>query len=298
VPDLDPVAQAIDQFRPRAASAAVATFAKELAASACPRSVTRAKAFLFAGSKLGVFLETVGVALDLDLATHPSVIERCCTSEVLVLSGPTRRTLRTNLRAIARARSCAPVPAPLSRERAKRPYSRAEIASYLALADAQPTEARRQRAAGLVCLGGGAGLVGQDLKAVVGTDVVVRAGGIVVEVTAGRHPRTVPVLSSYHDRLRAAARFAGPNPVIGGASPTRRNATTPLTASLAGGGDLPRIEVARLRVTWLCEVAETIGLRAFMDAAGITCSQRLFDLVPRLRAVELDEAVTLLGARR
>jgi hypothetical protein len=35
----------------------------------------------------------------------------------------------------------------------------AEIGGYLALADAQPTVAGRMRAAGLVCLGAGAGLI-------------------------------------------------------------------------------------------------------------------------------------------
>lgn len=60
--------------------------------------------------------------------------------------------------------------------------------------------------------------------------------------------------------------------LIGGTSPARRNVTTPLTASLSGGADLPRIEIARLRATWLTEVAQAIGLRAFLDAAGVTCS--------------------------
>jgi hypothetical protein len=50
-----------------------------------------------------------------------------------------------------------PADAPLPRERAKARYTAAEIAGYLALADAQPTAARRMRAAGLVCLGAGAG---------------------------------------------------------------------------------------------------------------------------------------------
>jgi hypothetical protein len=115
-----------------------------------------------------------------------------------------------------------------------------------------------------------------------GTDVVSRSGGVVVVVRSGRSARTVPVLSFYHDRLLAAAAFAGESLVIGGTSPTRRNVTSPLTASLAGGRDLPRIEIARLRATWLVACAETMGLKAFMDAAGITCSQRLGDIVAHL----------------
>jgi len=91
---------------------------------------------------------------------HPSVIERFAVSAP-GLSGPARRTLRTNLRFLARnvVPALAPADAPLPRERAKVPYSPAEIAGYLALADAQPTASRRMRAAGLVCLGAGACLV-------------------------------------------------------------------------------------------------------------------------------------------
>ena len=64
-----------------------------------------------------------------------------------------------------------PADAPLPRERAKAPYRPAEVGGFLALAAAQPTAARRARAAGLVCLGAGAGLIRADLRAVRGTDI-------------------------------------------------------------------------------------------------------------------------------
>ena len=266
-----------------------------MTAAACPTTPDRAKAFLFAASKLAGFGESVGLELCAGALLHPSVIERCCAPGVTAMSGPTRRTVRTNLRAIARTLSCAPPPLLLAREHAKLPYSPAEIACYLALADAQPTEGRRLRAGALVCLSAGAGLVGADLKAVLGTDVTRRSGGVVVTVRAGRRPRVVPVLARYHDRLLFAARMAGERLVIGGTSVTRRNVTTPLTASLAGGADLLRIEIPRLRATWLCEVAGAIGLKAFMEAAGITCSQRLGDLVATLVEASEEETVALLG---
>ncbi len=292
------MAQAIERFCPRSVSPAVASFAKELTAAARPESANRAKAFLFAASRLGAFACASGLELSFEVLVSSSVIERCCHPEVTTMTVPTTRTVRTNLRAIARRVRQGPPAVALSRERAKAPYSPAEIAAYLALADAQPTEARRQRAGALVCLSAGAGLVGADLKAVVGTDVVARSGGVVVEVRAGRRPRAVPVLSRYHDRVVHSAAFAGSRLLIGGTSVSRRNVTTPVTASLAGGRDLPRIEIARLRASWLCEVAGAIGLRAFMDAAGITCSQRLGDLVLHLDALEETMAVALLGAGR
>lgn len=293
----DPVAQLIEGFTPYSVSPGVAAFAKELTAAAQPHSVNRAKAFLFAASRLGAFGEKVGLELSPEVLLCPSVIERLCHGSSSVMSAATRRTLRTNLRAISRQVSKqAPVPV-LSRENAKAPYSADEIAAYLALCDAQPTKSRRMHTSALICLGAGAGVVGADLKAICGRDVVMRSGGVVVEITAGRRPRVVPVLTSYHNRLLEAADFAGSQLLIGDTSRSRRNVTTPLTSSLAGGSDLPRIEISRLRATWLCCLAEVIGLRSFMDAAGITCSQRLGDLVASLPAVNEQEAVALLGGR-
>jgi hypothetical protein len=258
----------------------------------------RAKYLLWAAGKLADY--AIGLGLDLvpDVVLHPSVAERF-TRCAPGLSGVARRTLRTNLRFIARrvVPALYPQDAALPRERAKQPNSAAEIAGYLTLADAQPTAARRMRAAGLVCLGAGAGLIRADLRAVRGTDVICRSGGVIVAVRGAR-PRAVPVLARYHDRLLAAARFAGTTPVCGGADPGRRNITTPLTRSLSGGTGLPRLDTSRLRATWLAEVAELLGLATFMHAAGITCSQRLGDLLAALDPAGEATAVALPGATR
>lgn len=291
------MAAAIEGFSPRSVSAAAAHFAREVVASAAPENVNRAKAFLFAASRLAAFGEQIGLEARPEVLLRPSVIERMCTPAHPTMSPATRRTVRASLRALmGRVRPMGPGAPRLARERAKAPYAAAEIASYLALCDAQGTESRRMRASALVCLGAGGGLVGADLKAVAGTDVACRHGAVVVCVRAGRRPRVVPVLARYHERIVAAAAFAGTRLVIGGTSTSRRNVTTPLTASLCGGADLPRLTVARLRATWLVEVAERIGLRSFMDAAGITCSQRLGDLVAHLAVADEASAARTLGA--
>jgi hypothetical protein len=121
------------------------------------------------------------------------------------------------------------------------PISPAEIAGYLALADAQPALSRRMRAAGLIRLGAGAGLIRADLRAVRGTDVTCRSGGVIVTVRGAR-PRAVPVLARYHGPLLAAAAFAGTGLACGGTEPGRWNITTPLIRSLAGGAGLPRLD--------------------------------------------------------
>ncbi|GEM_PF-6593761 len=90
----------------------------------------------------------------------------------------------------------------MPRDKAKAPYSSQELGGYLALADAQRSALRRQRANALICLGAGAGPIGGELRGVSGADVVRRSGGVLVLVD-GRRPRAVPVLSDYHERLCA-----------------------------------------------------------------------------------------------
>ena len=111
------------------------------------------------------------------------------------------------------------------------------------------------RAAGLVCLSAGAGLIRADLRDVRGQDVIARSGGLVVAVR-GPRARVVPVLTRYHTRLLAAARSAGTGLICGGADPGRRNLTNPLITALDGGSGLPRLDTSRLRATWLADVAE------------------------------------------
>jgi integrase len=292
------VARYVAGWGPPSVSPRAAVFARAVAARAGAGGRERAKNLLWAAGKLADY----GIGLGLDPAPgvllHPSVIERFA-AHAPGLSGVARRTLRTNLRFLARkvVPALAPADASLPRERAKAPYSPAEIAGYLALADAQPTAARRMRAAGLVCLGAGAGLIRSDLRAVRGGDVICRSGGVIVQVRGAR-PRAVPVLSRYHEALLASARFAGTGLVTGGTDPGRRNLTTPLIRSLAGGGGLPRLDTSRLRATWLAKTAQLLGLATFMHAAGITCSQRLGDLLATLEPADEATAVALLGARR
>ncbi len=289
------VASQIAAWRPSSASPQAAGFARQVVAAAGPHGRERAKNLLWAAGKLAAWAIPLGLEPAPEVLLHPSVIERF-TVHSPGLSGPARRTLRTNLRFIARAvvPHLDPADAPLPRGRAKAPYAAAEISGYLALADAQPTAARRARAAGLVCLGAGAGLIRSDLRAVRGTDVTCRSGGVIVSVR-GRRPRVVPVLARYHEPLLAAADYAGEHLVTGGTDPGRHNISNPLARSLAGGTGLPRLDTSRLRATWLADAAALIGLPAFLHAAGITCCQRLGDIAATLDPGGEADAVALLG---
>ncbi|MGH7733954.1 MAG: hypothetical protein ACREOE_09720, partial [Gemmatimonadales bacterium] len=137
----------IERWLPPSVPPAAAAFARDVVVAAGPPGRERAKNLLWAAGRLagygiGIGLEPVPLVL-----LHPSVIERF-TAHAPGLTGVTRRTRRTNLRFIGRqvVPQLHPADAPLPRERARAPYSPAEIGGYLTLADAQPTAARRMRA--------------------------------------------------------------------------------------------------------------------------------------------------------
>ncbi len=290
------MARAIEAWHSDMVPAGAVAFSRQVVARAAPASAARAKALLFAASRAAGFAGGAGLELRAEVVFCPAVIERFIVANGRRFSAPTARTLRTNCRALGRALAAYPEPAPvrLPRERAKKPYTAEDISAYLALADAQPTPPRALRAGAVICLGAGAGLVGGELSAVRGADVVARSGGVVVDVK-GRHPRAVPVLSRYGPRLMSSAAFAGPGYLVGGTERSRRNVASALVASLSGGTDLARLDQARLRATWLAELAGRLGLGAFMAATGVDCSQRLGDIASTLAPLGEAETLKLLG---
>lgn len=295
--ELDPQpAAVIAAWAPCGVSERAGGFARRVVGAAGPQSAERARALLFAASRLAAFAETVGLQFSAQALLCEATIERFIACGTRTLSPATRRTLRSNLRGLARALEAYPEPRPaaLPRERVKAPYSPAEIDGYLRLAGAQSTPSRRMRCQALICLGAGAGIVSGELRHIKGTDVFERSGGVLVAV-GGRRARTVPVLCRFGEPLIAAAAFAGESLIIGGRDTGRRNLSDALAAALCTDPSLPRLQAGRLRSTWLSEAAGAIGLRAFMDAAGVSCSQRLGDIAASLPAIGEQETVALLG---
>ncbi len=285
----------IAAYRPLAVSEAAGAFAREVVDRAAPERAERARALLFAASRLAAFGESVGLELKAQVLLEEAVIERFILRGTGGLSPATVRTLRSNLRALARALQAHPEPRPaaLPRERAKPPYSEHEIALFLRGASALSTVSRRMRATALICLGAGAGAIGSELRYIRGTDVAWRSGGLLVRV-GGERARTVGVLARFHEPLGRAAVFVGEGLLLGGRDPQRKNLSCEVTALFADPSLAP-LQAGRLRSTWLHQTAQTIGLGAFMTAAGVSCSQRLGDIAAALPALGEQEMVALLG---
>jgi len=150
----------IGRWRPSSVPPQAAAFARDVIARVVPQERERAKNLLWAAGRLAGWALPLGMEPVPEVLLHPSTAERF-TRSAPGLSGVARRTLRTNLRFIGRqvVPQFYPQDVPLPRERSKAPYSPAQITGFLALAGAQPTMERRMRAAALVCLGAGAGLI-------------------------------------------------------------------------------------------------------------------------------------------
>ena len=272
-------------------------FARAAVSCCGPLSASRARSLLWSCASLARFSIPVGLEAVPEVLFRASVIERFVIVGLAAASASRRRDIRTNLRFVARhvvPELCPPLPVALHRSRAKIPYSPGEIDAYLALADTQGSLPRRMRLQAMVCLGAGAGLTGADLRDLRGDDVRSLNGGLVV-VVRGRSPRTVPVLRPYHERLRDSAAFSGDGFVLGGVLGDRHNVTNRLVASLSGGHDLGRLDLSRLRASWLTSLAERLGLPGLFKAAGFSFSQQLCDLVANMAVPDDDDLVDLLG---
>lgn len=293
--------EVVAAYRARGLPEEASAFARQAVGLAAPAGLARARHLLWCCARLGAFGLEVGLAPEPAVLLHPATIDRFVARGLAGADESTRRSVRTNLRFVAR-RAAPELPHPpeplrLGRARTKHPYSDAEVAAYLALARAQPTTARCLRLVALVCLSAGAGLDSVDLRGVTGRDVRAGGGGLVVDVH-GPRARVAPVLARYHDDLTEAADYARDRYLCGGSSPNRRNITAALTGKLAGGAHLARLEVGRLRATWLREQVAALGLDVLLKAAGINCTQRLGDLAATLPEPDTETLVVRLGAKR
>ena len=112
----------IAAWQPSSAPPRAAAFARQVVSQAAPAGRDRAKNLLWAAGKLAGWAIPLGLEPAPQVLLHPSVIERF-TAHSPGLSGPARRTLRTNLRFPARqvVPHLRPADLPLPRERAKAP---------------------------------------------------------------------------------------------------------------------------------------------------------------------------------
>lgn len=263
------------------------------------RSPSNAAKYLSHLADFAAWAQAQGVPLALEVLLDPDVIERYIAVGMPGARDSTRATRRAILRRIARHCASPPqdLPLPIAYRRVRPPYSPEEARGLLALASAQPTPSRRRTLRAILHLGLGCGIASRDLAWVRGQDVEqLPDGSVTVTVSGGTRPRTVVALHAHEMALLELARFTGGGLLIGGSTRGRRNVTRGPLDRVIGGEDLPRLETARLRSTWLlAHLRARTPLPALMSAAGLTTVRPLEDLV-RHCTVDVDAARVALRA--
>lgn len=253
------------------------------AAQLSTRSPRNLAKYLSHLSDFAAWAHAEGVPLVREALLDPEVIERYVAVGMSGSKDSTRATRRAILRRIARHCASPPqdLPLPIAYRRVRPPYSPEEINGLLALASAQPTASRRRTLRAILHLGLGCGIASRDLAWVRGQDVEeLPDGAVIVTVSGGTRPRTVITLQAHETPLLQLARAAGSDLLIGGNTRGRRNVTRGPFERVVGGEDLPRLETARLRSTWLLtHLRARTPLPALMDAAGLTTVRPLEDLL-------------------
>ncbi len=291
----------IDAYRPRHVSGqawqSVSDLVRSVVALATDSEAT-ARKYLSHVAPYGAWVVGEGIAPERDQLLNAAVIERYIEVGMPDAKESTRATRRSILRRIARrvhpTLSTAPSPEPIAYRRVRAPYAAHEIASYLRLAEAQPTASRKDSLMAVLVLGLGCGLDCADLGWVRGIDIQATAGGVEVAV-GGRRPRRIVCLSRYEDRLSQLAAAAGEGLLIGGSVLGRHNVTSVTLGRLLLDKSVPPLVVGRLRSTWLVShlVANT-PLPLIMRAAGLKTVRPLEDLLEFAPGYPDAEAARLL----
>lgn len=169
---------------------------------------------------------------------------------------------------------------PIGHRAIKPPYLPKEMAVIRRVALEQPTEAKRRNLCIVVGLGAGCGADSADVRYLRNEHLAETEEGILVAFQKPR-PRQVVCRAAYEPLLRAVL-GGRPGELLYGVKEDRRN----LGARAIEGAALhgcPRLEVSRLRVTWLADLmTDPIPVAVILKAAGLRTGRTLAELLPHL----------------
>lgn len=171
---------------------------------------------------------------------------------------------------------------PIGHRAIKPPYTPIELAVIARVCRTQPSETKRRDLSVVVALGAGAGLDSVDLRRLF-TDHAEDLGthGLQVHVQEPRS-RTVAIRRPLEDLLRSALEGRRPGELLLGEKADRRN-TAARAVENAALYNVPHIEPARLRATWLADLmTDTVPIGLLLQAAGLQSARSLVDLTPHL----------------
>ncbi|MGY4644453.1 site-specific integrase [Cellulomonas sp. URHB0016] len=253
-------------------------------------------------SQFLVWAHREGLPLDREQVFTPDVVSRYIQVGCTHLAEASRATRRSDLRRFAAAvTSKAPWEPPEERLRANQrivPYTPAEVARLLEVADQQRTAVQRRRLQSFLALGLGAGLYPRETWRVSTDDLVERHGFLCLSVP-GQHPRTIPI-SAPHDYTLGRIKVDDPGSLILGftAADWDRSRLSKLLQNVELPPDCPPLRLSRLRVTWVKDHLEHgVHLGELARIAGVA-SWKIFGHVMPFMAPQPEPEVFASMVRR
>ncbi len=226
-----------------------------------------------------------GLSLAINDAMRDSAIDQYYHRGSSHLNAATRNDYRSRLRTQARRVAPgvhAPVVPSLGHNSVKPGYTSVEEATMRRVALGQPRPETRRRLCAVVGLGGGGGIDPQDLRFLYARDVNVRDDGIHVEV-GGARARHVVIRRVYEPLVLAALDGLKPDDLILRLGRDKANPVARAIADAELFDDVPRIDMRRLRTTWITWLlTQPLPLSVVLQASGLTSARTLVDMIRHL----------------
>ena len=141
---------------------------------------------------------------------------------------------------------------------------------------------QRRRMCGIVGLGGGAGIDPQDARYVYAKGIEQTELGVQVTV-GGPRARTVIVRRAYEDLVLTAIEGLKPDELVLPQNRRKANVVGRIIESADIFGQLPPIDMRRLRTTWLgWVITQPIPLDIVLAAAGLKSARTIVDIIATL----------------
>ncbi len=278
------ITQRIATYRPKKIDDdvwdSVGPMLQERVTLAKPLSPGMATRLLSAGAGLCVWAAAEHIPLDVEKIFSDETIERYVSEGLNAKPGGSSATIRSRLRRLARPATRNRT-ATIARSDIRPPYTPSEIRLLRRTVAAQRVAVRRRRLSALMALAAGCGCNATDVRYVRGVDVVrTVAGGLQIAV-GGPRARTVFCLAGYEDDLAAAVEAVGDGPLVGGnGSSGRTSLASDLAALMQAGPDLPKLNVGRLRATWMVTMLSArVPFAALLKTAGVVSARSFVELL-------------------
>jgi hypothetical protein len=275
------VSGTVNRFSPRDVPAdvwrRVEPTVKEAVTKAAPPDPQKANHQLSIVTQLAVWADRIGQPIEAKTLFHPEFLDRFITEGCAHLSHGTQLNYRTNLwrvgEAVLGGALFPPRALPLQRSSVASPYSAAEVTELVSWSRGLPTAHMRRNCRALLAIGLGAGLTSQEITSLVGTDIRVEDGVVLVAV-GGKMARSVPVQRKWADEVLGLAEESGSRPFYmpDRARITRRDILGFIER--CSGEGVPKFNVQRLRISWIVgHLATGTPLSALVRASGVGVGQ-------------------------